>query len=96
MREMKWSMRCTSCLTLNKGLRRMALSVISAKKRSTWFSHELQVGMRCMCQRSLVASQALTFGGGCGGTVVTDPVHVQLGWHPTRSHQLHYLRSELR
>ena len=37
----KWSMRCTSCLTLSNEPRRIALSVMSAKKRSTWFSHEL-------------------------------------------------------
>ncbi len=37
----KWSMRCTSCLTLVNEPRRIALSVISEKKRSTWFSHEL-------------------------------------------------------
>jgi hypothetical protein len=34
-------MRWTSCLTLVKDPRRMALSVISEKNRSTWFSHEL-------------------------------------------------------
>jgi hypothetical protein len=59
----KWSMRCTSCLTLVNEARRMALSVISAKKRSTWLSQELWVAMTCMCQRGRCASHALIVGG---------------------------------
>ena len=33
-------------------------SVNSAKKRSTWLSHELLVGVRCTCQRVRFASQS--------------------------------------
>ena len=34
----------------------MAFSVIKPKKRSTWFSQELYVGMKWMCQRGRRAS----------------------------------------
>jgi hypothetical protein len=43
-------------LTLRKEPRRMAFSVIKPKKRSTWFSQELSVGMKWMCQRGRRAS----------------------------------------
>ena len=46
--------------TLLNAPRRMHFSVISAKNRSTWFSHELLVGMECRWYSGCRSSHRLT------------------------------------
>ena len=46
--------------TLRWTLRLSCRSVSSAKKRSTWFSHDELVGVRCTCQRGRLTSQSRT------------------------------------
>ena len=48
--------------TLRKVPRRMRLRVISAKKRSTRFSHEALVGVKWRWKRGCSAIQAFTVG----------------------------------
>jgi hypothetical protein len=45
-----------------EGATEMRFVVISAKKRSTRFSHEALVGVRCRWKRRRVASHAFTWG----------------------------------
>ncbi len=42
--------------------RRIALSVKFRNHRSTRFSHELEVGVKCSWNRGFLASQAVTLG----------------------------------
>jgi hypothetical protein len=76
----KWSIRCTSCLTLVNEPRRMPLSMIGEKKRSTWLSQELQVGMVHVPARPSPQLR-LDLRVAVGGVVVDDAVDVQLGRH---------------
>jgi hypothetical protein len=52
------SMASSSSGTLVKLSRLMHLSVMSRKKRSTMFSHEAPVGVKCMTKRGCLESQA--------------------------------------
>ena len=61
----RWSPRC-NCLWVS-----------SAKRRSTWLSHEAEVGVKWMCQSGRRASQALTPIGLVGGAIVHDHVDGQ-------------------
>ena len=56
------SMASSSSGTLVKLSRRMRLSVMSRKKRSTMFSHDALVGVKCITKRGCLASQACTSG----------------------------------
>ena len=49
--------------TLLKTPRRMRLSVISPKKRSTRLSQDAEVGVKCRWKRGCAASQLLHLGG---------------------------------
>jgi hypothetical protein len=49
-------------LTEVKVPRRMACRVVMPKKISTTFSHDPEVGVKCMTIRGFLASQACTFG----------------------------------
>jgi hypothetical protein len=42
--------------------RRICCSVSSANQRSTWLSHEAEVGVKCILKRGWRANQALTLG----------------------------------
>ena len=64
-----------SAATLRNALRRIRFSVISAKNRSTWLSHEVLVGEKGTWTRGRLANQRLTRGALFVGRVV---VHHQM------------------
>jgi len=53
-------MACVNCGTLRKLPARSHSYVMSAKKRSTRFIQELEVGVQCMWNRGCRTSHALT------------------------------------
>ena len=59
--------------------RRSFLVVSSENQRSTRFSHEELVGVKCRTNRGWPASQRLDRRGLVRGAVVEDHVHVELG-----------------
>ena len=60
----------------------MRLDVISAKKRSTRFSDEALVVVKCSFRRGCSPSQARTSGGLMGGVIIESHMHVTPGGHP--------------
>ena len=59
--------------------RRSFLVVSSENQRSTRFSHELEVGVKCSTKRGWASSQFLDRWRLVGDAVVEDHVHVELG-----------------
>lgn len=68
-------------VTLRWAERRSLRFVSSANQRSTRFSHELLVGVKCRWKRGCLSSQSLIAGVLVGGVVVQDQVQVQVAWH---------------
>ena len=62
--------------TLWKTPRRMRFRARSRKKRSTMFSHEALVGVKCMWKRRMARQPALHVGMFVGGVVVADEVEL--------------------
>ena len=60
--SMKVVIAVSSSRTFLKAPLLMALSVISAKKRSTRFAHEAEVGVKCIWTRGCASSHAFTAG----------------------------------
>ena len=59
----------------------MRLPVISVKKRSTRFSQDDDVGMKCTLKRECLSSHALHLGGLVGPVVVHDQVQIEVLLH---------------
>ena len=68
-----------SSATLVNAPRRRRFSVSSLNQRSTRFSQELHVGMKCRCHRRAVRQPLPDLGCGVSVQVVHDEVEVQLG-----------------
>lgn len=58
------------------------LSARSAKKHSTWLSHDELVGVRCTCQRGLFGQPSPDHGGPVRGVVIHDEMDIEFSWHP--------------
>ena len=68
-------MASTSSGTLLNTLQRMRSSVMMPKMRSTWLSHEAEVGVKRMWNRGCRAPGVLV-----GGVVVCNQMHVEVPW----------------
>ena len=71
-------MAASSSATLLKTPRRMRLPVISAKKRSTRFSQDDEVGMKCNVKRGCPLQPCFHLIGLVGCVVVNDELEVEM------------------